>query len=165
MQCFHHSRPQLLDVCYCVCVCVCTRTRDGNCSRSVLPFSFTNTCISLSGRKGSVFFSLFSSDTSQAFEGIAKGLMMPPLKARTCLYAVTDCNTTANYLIPPCVTVVDEVYSVSASPSVVCSSLCSPFTSPFLSFTSVCCSTCPPDALSVCVPHEQFGVPLQLSHH
>lgn len=77
---------------------VCTHTRDSSRSCStVLSPPFTNTCIILSGRKGPVSLSFFSSDTSQASEGVAKGLMMPLLKARACLDGMTGL---ANYLIP-----------------------------------------------------------------
>lgn len=131
-----------------MCVCVSKHSRDSNCSRTVLPPPFTNTCIILSGRKGPVSCSLLSSDTSQTFEGIAEVLMMPLLKARTYPCGITGRNNPANDLIPPCVTVVDEAYSVSTPPSVVHSFLCSHLCF-FVSFRSVCCPTCPPDALSV----------------
>lgn len=82
--------------CTCVCVCVCTYQRSSNIP--LRPPPFTNTCIILSGRKGPVSYSFLSSDTSQASEGVAEGLMMPLLKARARLHGMTG---PANYLIPP----------------------------------------------------------------
>lgn len=76
-------------------MCVCTYQRSSN--SPLRPPPFTNTCIILSGRKGPVSYSFLSSDTSQASEGVAEGLMMPLLKARACLRGMTG---PANYLIP-----------------------------------------------------------------
>lgn len=86
-------------MCVILHVCVCTYQRSSNIP--LRPPPFTNTCIILSGRKGPVSYSFLSSDTSQASEGVAEGLMMPLLKARARLHGMTG---PANYLIPssPC---------------------------------------------------------------
>lgn len=78
-------------------VCVRARTYQRSSNIRVRPPPFTNTCIILSGRKGPVSYSFLSSDTSQASEGVAEGLMTPLLKARARLPGMTD---PANYLIP-----------------------------------------------------------------
>lgn len=134
---------------------MCTHTRDSNCSRTVLPPPLTNSCIIFSGRKGPVSFSLLSSDTSQTSEGVAKGLMMPLLKATTCLYGMAD---QAYYLLP---SLNVSQYFLHLPPLFFL--LCAPpqvshvmfFQISVLSYLSTRCSQC--------VPHEQFGITLQFS--
>lgn len=121
----------------CYCVCVCSRIRDNKRSRSLVSPSFTNTCIILPGSKGPVSLYVLCFDTSQTSEERVNSLMIPLLKARTCLYGMMDCNLSVKDLILPFFTLVDEASPIFASPLIVCSILCYPHSFHFFFLTHV----------------------------